>query len=587
MSADVRKRKDEWAIVCELLAGKRSRTVKMLLFFCIKASPVWLVPIITARMIDLAAQPSASRMGTLLVLAGISLLLYLQNIPFHTLYVKNMSRITRGLGCDLRVRLCRQLQSLSLYYHGRASIGKLHTKAIRDIEMLENVPRLLVETVFQFLFGAGIAIVAIAVRAPAALLFFAVMVPVCAFVCSVFTRRIRQRVNEYRQSMEGMSTSLNDMMTMIPITRAHGLEEQQLQSVEEKISNVYDIGQMFDRITAIFGATAWVTMGVMQTLFLSGSVYACFRGSISVGDVVMFNSFFLVLSGQLTGVLNILPQCSQARESLHSIMEVLYAPDLENNGGKPVYDDVNGRFEFCSVSFRYPGTTRHAVSELSLTIEPGQSVAFVGPSGSGKSTVLSLLLGFIRPDSGRLLLDGKDMMDMDLRTYRHHVGVVTQEAVFFSGTIFENVAYGQDTASEENVMEALRLANAVEFVELLPEGLYSRLGAGGIKLSGGQLQRLAIARAIIRNPRVLILDEATSALDVESEILVQQALEQIMKDRTTFIVAHRISTVRNADRIAILDEGRFTEIGSPDELVSRDNFYSRAVHQMRFGTKAI
>ena len=134
------------------------------------------------------------------------------------------------------------------------------------------------------------------------------MVPVCAFLCTAFTARIRQRVNEYRQSMEGMSTSLSDMMTMIPITRAHGLEEQQLQSVEEKISNVYDIGQMFDRITAIFGATAWVVMGVMQTLFLSGSVYACFRGVISVGDVVMFNSFFLILSGQLTGVLNIVPQ---------------------------------------------------------------------------------------------------------------------------------------------------------------------------------------------------------------------------------------------------------------------------------------
>jgi ATP-binding cassette subfamily B protein len=587
MTADVRNRKDEWTMIAELLSGKRSRIVKMLLFFCIKASPVWLVPIVAARMIDLTSRPSSSRLAGLALLTVVALLLYLQNIPFHTLYVKNVSRVTRGIGCDLRVRLCRQLQSLSLYYHGRASIGKLHTKAIRDIEMIENVPRLLVETAFQFILGAGIAIVAIAIRAPSALLFFAVMVPVCAFLCAAFMGRIRLRVNEYRQSMEGMSTSLNDMMTMIPITRAHGLEEEQLQSVEEKISNVYDIGQMFDRIAAIFGATAWVVMGIMQTVFLTGSVYACFRGSISVGDVVMFNSFFLILSGQLTGVLNVVPQFSQARESLYSIMEVLSAPDLENNDGKLVYSDIKGRFEFCSVSFRYPGTARQAVSELSLTIEPGQSVAFVGPSGAGKSTVLSLLLGFIRPDSGRLLLDDKDIMDMDLRTYRHRVGVVTQEAVFFSGTIFENVAYGQDAASEKNVIDALHLANAAEFIEQLPEGLYARLGAGGIKLSGGQLQRLALARAIIRNPRVLILDEATSALDIESEMLVQQALEQIMKGRTTFIVAHRISTVRNADRIAILDEGRFVEIGSPDDLIGRDNFYSRAVHRMQYGTKMI
>jgi ATP-binding cassette subfamily B protein len=412
-------------------------------------------------------------------------------------------------------------------------------------------------------------------------------VPICDFLCNAFRAKIRQRVNEYRQSMEGMSTSLNDMMTMIPITRAHGLEEQQLQNVEGKISSVYDIGQMFDRITAIFGATAWVVMGIMQTLVLSGSVYASFRGMISIGDVVMFNSFFLVLSGQLTGVLNILPQCSQARESLRSIMEILNAPDLEENSGKPAYNQVNGKFEFCDVSFRYPGTVRDAVSNLTLTIEPGESVAFVGPSGAGKSTVLSLLLGFIKPSSGRLTLDGRDMKEMDLRTYRRSVGVVTQEAVFFSGTIFENVTYGQDAASEKRAMEALQQANAVEFIEQLPEGIYTRLGAGGIKLSGGQLQRLAIARAIIRDPRVLILDEATSSLDVESEILVQEAIEQIMKGRTTFIVAHRISTVRNANRIAILDEGRFTETGSPDELVRNDNFYSRAVRQMQAGVKLI
>jgi ATP-binding cassette subfamily B protein len=228
------KTKDERAVIAELLAGKSWRICKMLLFFCIKASPFWLVPIITARMIDLINQPASSRMHGLIILTVVTLLLYLQNIPMHTLYVKNVSRLTRGIGWDLRLRLCRQLQVLSLYYHGRTNVGKLHTKAIRDIEMIENVPRMLVETIFQFLFGAGVAIIAIAVRAPAALLFFAIMVPICALLCNAFRGKIRQRVNEYRQSMEGMSTSLNDMMTMIPITRLTALRNSSFRMLREK-----------------------------------------------------------------------------------------------------------------------------------------------------------------------------------------------------------------------------------------------------------------------------------------------------------------------------------------------------------------
>jgi ATP-binding cassette subfamily B protein len=295
----------------------------------------------------------------------------------------------------------------------------------------------------------------------------------------------------------------------------------------------------------------------------------------------MFNSFFLVLSNQMTGLLNILPQLTLARESMHSIMEVLHAPDRENNAGKPVFENIQGEFDFQDVSFHYPDTRKSAIKHFSLHVPAGESVALVGPSGSGKSTLLSLLLGFVRPDSGRILLDGNDMKEMDLRSYRQHVGVVTQDSVFFSGTVKENVAYGQENISEDEVMDALRMANALDFIEELPEGIETRMGVDGIKLSGGQQQRLAIARAIIRNPKVLILDEATSALDTESELLVQEAIEHIMRGRTTFIVAHRVSTVRNADRIVILDQGTISEIDSPEELLKRDNFYSRAVKQMQ------
>jgi ATP-binding cassette subfamily B protein len=571
---------DTSELIRELLAGKRSRIIKMLIFFIIKSCPIWLIPIVTSRMIDLAAK-SDRNYGRLSIYLAIGLVLYVQNVLTHTLYMKSLSRITRGFGSQLRVKLCRQLQTLSILYHGQTSLGKLHTKAIRDIELLENVPYMAVETLVGFLVGTLIAIVAIVIRAPIAILFFLIAVPLCAVTCNFFSRRVRRNTSEYRKMVEGMSSSFADMLTMIPITRAHGLEEQQLETVSRRIHDVYHRGLSFDITAAIFGSTAWVVMGVLQMTFLAGSIFACFKGRISVGDVVMFNSFFMILSGQLGGALNLLPQLSQAQESLNSLLEVLNAPDLETNAGKTFFTSVSGKFDFDNVSFKYPGTDSAADSCVSINIAPGQSVAFVGPSGSGKSTMLSLLLGFVRPDSGRILLDSRDMQQMDLRTYRRFVGVVTQDPVFFSGTIFENVAYGHHDFSEKEVEKALEESNAWEFVRTLPGGIHCRIGSAGINLSGGQLQRLAIARALVRDPRILILDEATSALDIDSELAVQQALESIMKNRTTFIVAHRVSTVKNADAIAVLNHGRLEHIGSPQQLLAFDNFYSRAVRQMQ------
>jgi ATP-binding cassette, subfamily B, bacterial len=278
-------------------------------------------------------------------------------------------------------------------------------------------------------------------------------------------------------------------------------------------------------------------------------------------------------------IIGTLPQLSQAGESINSIYEVLTSPDLEENSGKKPFNKIEGKFEFTNVTYRYPETTRHALKDFSLTIESGQSVAFVGPSGSGKSTVLSLVLGFIRPNSGKMLIDGKDVMEMDLRTYRKFVGVVTQESIFFSGNLYENVAYGDKHTTPDEVIEALKAADAWDFVENLPEGIYTNIGSDGLKLSGGQMQRLAIARAIIRDPKIVILDEATSALDIESEERVRLALDKLVKNRTTFVVAHRVSTTRNVDRVIILKNGRIVEQGSPAELLTRENFYSSAVTQ--------
>ena len=231
------------------------------------------------------------------------------------------------------------------------------------------------------------------------------------------------------------------------------------------------------------------------------------------------------------------------------------------------------------MGFAYEDAGRPAVRDFDLSVAPGETIALVGASGAGKSTVLNLVIGFIRPTSGRMLLDGADMDTLDLRTYRRFVSVVPQESILFDGTVRENVAYGMDDADadEATVRAALRDANALEFVDRLPRGLDTVVGEHGARLSGGQRQRLAIARALIRNPRVLILDEATSALDTRSEALVQQALARLMRGRTTFVVAHRLSTIRGADRIVVMGDGAVREIGSHEELLERGGVYT-ALH---------
>ncbi|WP_449349868.1 ABC transporter ATP-binding protein [Streptomyces shaanxiensis] len=559
-----------------LFRADRRRLAAAVAVFTVKHSPIWLLPLITASIIDTVVQHQpVSRLWTSV---GVILFILLINYPLHVLYVRLLYGSVRRMGTALRSALCTRMQQLSIGYHSRVSAGVLQAKVVRDVETVEQMVQQTAETglgATTVLIGG---LVIIAVRTPEFVPVFLVVVPAAALVVARLRARLRTHNEHFRHEVETLSSRVTEMTRLIPVTRAHGLENKALRRMDGTLRRLLTSGNRLDLVNGRFGSLAWVVLNVVGVLVLTAAALVSYYGvwGVTAGDVVMLSAFLTTLTNSTTTLAGLAPVITKGLESVRSVGELLQAPELEDNEGKARVESVRGAVEFQGVGHAYDNG-RPAVRDFTLSVTPGETVALVGASGAGKSTVLNLVIGFIRPTKGRLLLDGTDMNTLDLRTYRRFLSVVPQESILFDGTVRENVAYGMDDADEETVRAALRDANALEFVDRLPRGLDTLVGERGARLSGGQRQRLAIARALIRDPRVLVLDEATSALDTRSEALVQQALARLLHGRTTFVVAHRLSTVRGADRIVVLGEGRILETGTHDELLRRGGAYT-ALH---------
>ncbi|MGV9273137.1 ABC transporter ATP-binding protein [Streptomyces griseosporeus] len=560
-----------------LLRADRRRLAAAVVVFTVKHSPIWLLPLITASIIDTVVQHGP--VGRIWTSTGIILFILVVNYPLHVLYVRLLYGSVRRMGTTLRSALCTRMQQLSIGYHSRVSAGVLQAKVVRDVETVEQM----VQQTAELGLGATTVLIGglviIAVRTPEFLPVFLVVVPAAALLVARLRARLRTHNEHFRHEVETLSSRVTEMTRLIPVTRAHGLEGKALHRMDRTLRRLLTSGMRLDLVNGRFGSLAWVVLNVVGVLVLAAAALVSYHRvwGVTPGDVVMLSAFLTTLTNSTTTLAGLAPVITKGLESVRSVGEVLQAPELEDNEGKSEVTAVRGAVAFDGVGYAYD-SGRAAVRDFTLSVTPGETIALVGASGAGKSTVLNLVIGFIRPTSGRLLLDGTDMSTLDLRTYRRFVSVVPQESILFDGTVRENVAYGmEDEADEERVRAALRDANALEFVDRLPQGLDTLVGEHGARLSGGQRQRLAIARALIRDPKVLILDEATSALDTRSEALVQQALARLLRGRTTFVVAHRLSTVRGADRIVVMGDGRILETGTHDELLRRGGAYS-ALH---------
>ncbi len=562
----------------DFYAEWKGRFVLVWIMYLVKAAPVFLIPILTAEVINLITNRSLpqdqiySRLWEILV---IGFVVIAQNIPTHMLYVRLMSVPCRSVEMNLRSALCTRLQHLSIPYHTSIRMGALQNKVTRDVESIENMTRMLLDSVPNIICTIAIAMIVTLIKAPIFVLFYLAAVPLAVGLFLAIHKRIIESNRAFRQSIENMSGRVTEMIRLIPITRAHHVEDIEIGRVNQKLEQIRNSGLQVDWINSIFGSVNWVLLMLFNlcTLIFIALLYQKGMLDIGVGDVVLLTSYFGSITTMVMAAMNTVPAITKGLESVRSIGEILECPDLELNDNKPSITEVKGDFVFENVSFTYPGGDKHALADINLHVRPGETIAFVGSSGAGKSTMAHLLIGFVRPSEGRLLLDGKDFNELDLRSYRTFISVVTQETLLFDGTIRENICYGI-SPTEFELMDAVRNAGLLDFIDSLPEGLNTQVKENGARLSGGQKQRLAIARALLRNPRVLILDEATSALDVDSETRIKKALDHLIEGRTTFIIAHRLSTIRDADRIVVMDQGRIAEIGTHQALVELGGIYS-------------
>ena len=565
-----------------LLENHRRDIFFAVIFYCIKHSPSWTTPLLIANMIDCVVYKKP--LSTLAINFGLLAVITIQNYPMNVMYVRYLARAVRNLENRLRSALVERMQQMSISFYQSTNAGALQTKVVRDVENIEQMMR------HSFDGGLGAinsligALVITAFKVPQFLPFFLILGPISATVVIKMRKTLNSHNEDFRSEIERMSSRVNEMTTLLPITRAHGLEKNALKTMYTSFTSVKSAGLRLDRLQGHFTAIAWVTFQLTYVICVGFAAWCAITGflPITAGGVVMLSSYFGMLVGSVLLLTSIAPMLSKGLTSIRSLGELLESPDLESNSGKRAVSTVDGKVEFRDVSFTYPTNHKPSLAKINVLAEPGRMIALVGPSGSGKSTFINLVIGFLRPTSGSITLDGVDMASIDLRSSRKFLSVVAQDTILFDGTVYENITYGMPEPTPAAAEAALRAANAWEFVAKLPDGMDTIVGERGSRISGGQKQRLAIARAIIRDPRILVLDEATSALDSESERLIQSALHELMKSRTTFVFAHSLSTVKEAHLILVLEDGVIVESGTHRELVSRSGTYRRLYDAQSF-----
>lgn len=576
-----RNKNNTLRILLGLYKGQYLRLLASVVLFAVKHTPVWVLPITTANIINAATGKEENALRTIIINTAIMVLLIAQNILTNYFHTYFYSKAIRNVECGLRSSMIRKLQQLSITYHNEMQSGRLQSKIMRDVEQIETLSEQIFISVLSIIMSMIVALSVVVSSSLTVFWFFLAAIPVAVLIRVAFKKSINSRNKTFRKEMEETSVRVMEMIELIPVTRAHALEKKETSKMNKQLKNVAKEGFKLDVIQSFFGSVSWCSFQLFQVICLAFTGYLAFKGTIMPGDVVMYQSYFSSIVNQISGLITLIPIISKGLESVNSVGDILLCADVEQSGNKRKVDRIEGGIEFKNVDFKFRNADKPVIRGLSLKINKGETIAFVGASGAGKSTLLNLVIGFLKPDSGHILIDDNDLEDIDLRSYRRHIAVVPQTPILFTGTLRENITYGAEDIDENFLNEVIAASNLEELVESLPDGLDTIITEHGANLSGGQRQRVSIARAFVRDPKLLILDEATSALDTISEKKIQDSVERLVKDRTTLIVAHRLSTIRNADKIAVIGDGDVLEYGTYDELMSKQGeFYKLRALQL-------
>ena len=539
--------------------------IALLIFAALGIPLPWFLQIIIDRGLD-------NRGLMILLLLGIIMTYCLREIFFyvsHFLFYYTGNRTLFGV----RIKLFKHLQNLSLRFYQEYRTGKLISNILTDVASLNGMISAVLSNVVIHLFTIICIVIALFIMNPDFFVLPLIVILLQALNFTYFRVRMRAEEKELREMMSEVSANLAETINGIKVVKSFGKEHHESLGFAQRLRPTFDKSMNLNMLSA----KSWICSEVIN---ISGIVLLLWFGSLDVtsgemtiGQLVAYYTYFTMLTGPVSSLSSMANVISAGMVSVERIGKLLDAvPEIKQAKNPRTLENPQGRLEFDEVEFGYEPTKR-VLRKFTLDVESGKKVALVGPSGSGKSTIASLLMRFFDVSAGAIRIDGIDIRDLSTESLRNTVGIVLQESFLFSGTIEDNIRYSCENATHEQVVEAAKMANAHDFIMEQTGGYQAIVGENGAMLSGGQKQRIAIARAILKNPAVLILDEATSALDTVAEAAVQEALDTLMQNRTTVIIAHRLSTVRNADLIVVLKDGKIAQQGSHSQLLQQGGIY--------------
>ncbi len=518
--------------------------------------------------------PNASRITGLTVTMLLLLGAYLLNWAAMAGQFYLMTMVGQRVLLDMRTQIFERIQTLSLGFFDRHEAGDLMSRLVNDTQVINQAFGFgIVRLASMSLRLVGIVAAMLLLNWRLALASFAVL-PLMILTTTVFSRRARAAFRRTRQTIGDVSAELQENIAAVREVQAFAREEENVAEFDQLNAANRDANVQAQSVLSAFSPALDVLSTIALAIVGGYGGYLVLHGAATLGDIVSFLLYVRRFYEPIRMIANLYAQLQAAIAGAERIFELLDTqPEITDAPAAITLPTIRGRVEFDHVTFAYQ-EEEPVLVDVDLTAEPGQTVALVGPTGVGKTTLVSLLSRFYDTGQGAIRIDGHDVRQVTHESLRRQMGIVLQDTFLFSGTVMENIRYGQLEASDEEVIAAARLANADQFIARLPEGYQTELGERGHNLSQGQRQLIAIARAVLADPRILVLDEATSSVDTRTERLIQQALDELLKGRTSFVIAHRLSTIRNADQVIVLEEGRIVERGTHEGLLAAGDLYA-------------